>query len=208
MAPEDETDEPLPPYIIERARSARSKCKTCQKKIDKDALRLGVLVEGPFGAGHMWHHLNCAAKRMLDKVEEAYAGEAWSAAKVPVDPADLPSLEELKVVAEKAAADREKREKEKKTIPYAEIAPSNRSKCKQSGEPIPKGAVRIVLGKEAHFGNQVRTAPFAVLPVHLQAALDDPDIPHDAAALAEELRENSRGVDPDSLEEAIVEAGL
>lgn len=208
MVPEDEEEGPLPPYVIEHARSGRSKCKTCQRKIDKDALRIGVLVEGPFGAGHMWHHLNCAAKRMFERVEEAYGLRAWEAAKVPPDPEDLPTLEKLRVVAEKAAADREQQEKERKTIPYAEIAPSNRSKCKQSGEPIPKGAVRIVLGKEAHFGNQVRTAPFAVLPVHLHDALEDPEIPQDPATLAEELRENSRGVDPDSLEEAIAEAGL
>ena len=208
VADVEEEEGPLPPYVIEHARSGRSKCKICKRKIDKGAVRLGVLVEGPFGSGYMWHYLSCAAKKMYERVEEAYAMNAWEAAQDPPDPADLPTLEELKVIAEKAAADREKKERERKTMPYAEIAPSNRSKCKQSGEPIPKGAVRIVLGKEAHFGNQVRTAPFAVLPVHLHDALQDPEIPQDPATLAEELRENSRGVDPDSLEEAIAEAGL
>lgn len=207
MTPEDDPEEALAPYVIERARSGRSKCKTCQRKIDQDALRLGVLVEGPFGAGHMWHHLVCAAKRMFERVEEAYGGRAWEAAKVPPDPADLPDLDELRQVAEKAAVEREKRDKEKKTLPYAEIAPSNRSKCKQSGEPIPKGAVRIVLGKEAHFGNQVRTAPFAVLPAHVQDALQDPEIPHDPDELADALRAHS-DIDRDLLEEAIAEAGV
>ena len=71
----------LPPYIIEYARSSRSRCKTCQRKIDQGAPRLGVLVDGRYGPGHMWHHLTCAGKRMLDKVEEAYQLEAWDAAK-------------------------------------------------------------------------------------------------------------------------------
>ena len=33
-------EESLPPYVIEGARSSRSKCKTCRRKIDKDVLRL------------------------------------------------------------------------------------------------------------------------------------------------------------------------
>ena len=74
---EPEIEEQLPPYVIEGARSARSKCKTCRKKIDKDVLRIGILIEGPYGTGYMWHHLKCAARRMYDKVEEAYSMEAW-----------------------------------------------------------------------------------------------------------------------------------
>ncbi|QDV08342.1 Poly(ADP-ribose) polymerase and DNA-Ligase Zn-finger region [Planctomycetes bacterium Poly30] len=205
--PEAEPEE-LPPYVIENARSGRAKCKTCQRKIDADALRIGVLVEGRFGQGYMWHHLNCGAKRMMDQVEEAYAQEAWLNAKVPPDPEDLPTLEKLRTLAEKAEVEREKKEKAKKTIPYAEIAPSNRSKCKQSGEPIEKGAVRIILGMEAHFGNQTRVSPYAVLPRYLEQALMEPDMGTEEEGLAEALRENSRDIDPELLEQAIAEAGL
>lgn len=207
MAADEEIQEDLPPYIIEHARSGRSKCKACQRKIDQGDLRLGIYVEGRFGAGHMWHHVKCAAKQSLEKVEEAYALEAWLFAKESPDPADLPSLEELKVVAEKASVEREKRTKAKKTIPYAEVAPSGRSKCKQSGELIPLGAVRIVLGMEAHFGNQVRVAPYAVLPGCVAQALEEPDIGSEAEGLAEALRENSE-LDSELLEAAIAEAGL
>lgn len=202
-----EAPEELPPYIIEAARSGRAKCKTCQRKIDQGAVRLGILVEGRFGAGHMWHHLNCAAKRMLNEVEEAYALSSWDAAKDPLDPEELPTLEKLREVAAKAEVEREKKEKTKKTIPYAEIAPSNRSKCKQSGEAIDKGAVRIVLGKEAHFGGQTRTAPFAVLPRFLMDALEDPEIAQEEEGLADDLRANS-DIDPELFEQALAEAGL
>lgn len=205
--PEEEPVE-LPPYVIENARSGRSKCKTCQRKIDADALRIGVLVDGRFGQGYMWHHLNCAAKRMMDQVEEAYAMEAWENAKVPPDPDELPTLEKLRAVAEKASVEREKKEKAKKTIPYAECAPSNRSKCKQSGEPIDKGAVRIVLGMEAHFGGQTRISPYNVLPQYLEQALMEPDMGTEEEGLADALRENSRDIDPELLEQAIAEAGL
>ena len=39
----------MAPYKIEAARSSRSKCRTCRKKIDKDLLRIGILLEGPSG---------------------------------------------------------------------------------------------------------------------------------------------------------------
>lgn len=206
MTPPDDDPAPLPPYVIEHARSGRSKCKTCRKTIDKDALRLGVLVEGPFGEGHLWHHLECAAGRMLAKVEEAYRTEAWNAAKSPPDVDALPDLDALRALAEEAEAERAEKEKNKKVIPYAEVAPSDRSKCKQSGEPIPKGAVRIVLGKQAQFGNQTRTAPFAVLPEHVAAALEDPEIATAPDTLLAELRANSR-IDAEQLEAAIAAIG-
>ncbi len=205
--PEAEPEE-LPPYVIENARSARSKCKTCSRKIDKDVLRIGVLVDGRFGQGYMWHHLTCGAKRLMEQVEEAYEQEAWLNAKLPPDPDELPTLDKLRALAEKAAVDREKKEKAKKTIPYAEIAPSNRSKCKQSGEPIDKGAVRIILGMEAHFGNQTRVSPYSVLPQYLEQALMEPDMGTEEEGLSDALRENSRDIDPDLLEQAIAEAGL
>ena len=86
----------LPPYVIEGARSSRSKCKSCRKKIEKGILRLGILIEGPYGIGYLWHHLTCAAKRRLDDVEEAYDREAWKEAKeLPEDIPDIASLREL-----------------------------------------------------------------------------------------------------------------
>ena len=118
-----ETEEP--PYVIEGARSARSKCKICRKKIDKDVLRLGTLIEGPFGTGYIWEHLKCAAKRSFDKVEEAYAAEAWNHAKeVP----EVPDLTELAGLKEEA----EKKREERKALPHVEVAPSGRSRCKHA----------------------------------------------------------------------------
>ena len=61
--------ESLPPLVIEGARSSRSKCKGCRRAIQKDTLRLGILFEGPYGTGYLWHHLTCAARKRPDELE-------------------------------------------------------------------------------------------------------------------------------------------
>lgn len=180
-APEAETK---PPYVIEGARSARARCKSCRKKIAKGALRFGVLVVGPFGPGYMWHHLNCAAGRLYDKLEEAYRLEAWREA---ADEPNVPSLESLRALQERAAERKENR----KYPPYAEQAPSARSSCKHCGESIEKGAWRVVLGREVQFGSQVRTTPMNVLPAHVVEVLQEPDCTSSISDLQSALEENS-----------------
>ena len=104
------TAEQLPPYVIEGARSGRSRCKTCRRNIAKGGLRIGVLIEGPFGEGYLWHHLDCAAKRQWESLEEAYNGEFW------VEGVKVPPLEEKRKLCEQA----EKKKAEKKETPHVE----------------------------------------------------------------------------------------
>ena len=149
-APEPE----LAPYVIEGARSSRSKCKSCRKKIDKGVLRLGVLIEGPYGIGYLWHHLTCAAKRRLDDVEEAYASEAWKQAKEP--PEEYPTIEELRKVNEEAEEKRQAR----KQIPWFEVRPVRSRQVQElrrthgEGESPcrsrPRGRVRKPVPHDAH----------------------------------------------------------
>ena len=142
----DETiEEQLPPYLIEGARSSRSRCKTCRRKIDKGALRIGILIEGPYGIGYLWHHIRCAARQQFEKVEEAYGLEAWKGAKEPL--AKVPSLDELRKYSEET----EEKKRVRKQIPYAELDPSGRAKCKHCGEPMEKGSLRVVLGRAVYF---------------------------------------------------------
>ena len=84
----------LAPYLIEVARSSRSKCRTCKRKIEKDKLRLGILLEGPFGTGYLWHHLVCAARHRIEDVEAAYGQQAFT------DGLALPPLSELQALEE------------------------------------------------------------------------------------------------------------
>ena len=127
MRDETEVAERVPPFLIEGARSNRSRCKICRRTINKGALRLGVLIEGPYGTGYLWHHLNCAARRRFDDVQSAYEAEAWKEAKEP--PRRVPTLDKLRGLREQAEHKRATR----KSIPYAELDPSGRAKCKQCG---------------------------------------------------------------------------
>lgn len=198
----EEVEEPeLPPFLIEGARSGRAKCKTCRRAIPKDTLRIGIRVEGPFGVGHMWHHLSCAAKRQFEKVEEAYAMEAWRFAKD--EPAELPSLEELRELREVA----EQKKKEAKEIPYAELDPSGRAKCKHCGEPMEKGAPRVILGRAVEFGQQTRTSPINVHPACVADALQADDSATEVDGFAEALRANSKGLDAVVIDSVLQEIG-
>ena len=175
-APEPE----LAPYLIENARSSRSKCRTCRRKIDKDTLRIGVLLEGPYGTGYLWHHLNCAAKRRFDDVAEAYKQSAWAPElKVP----ELAQLEKLKEDAEQKRAD-------KKEAPWAERAKTGRSKCKHCDEPIAKDSWRVILDRMVGFFGQERRGPVNIHPHCVAAELQSEDCPTEVEGFFDVLREN------------------
>lgn len=195
------TETPLPTYIIEGARSSRSRCKTCRRKIDKGGLRIGMLIEGPYGTGYLWHHLRCAARRRFEQVQEAYEAEAWKEAKEP--PKKLPSIDELRKHMEELVERREKR----REIPYAEFDPSGRAKCKHCGEPLEKGSLRIVLGRDVEFGGQVRTGPVHIHPRCVGAELQEEHCATEVDGFPEALRANSSDIPTDKLEKVLVAIG-
>ncbi len=200
MTPDDQpraTEPELPPYKIEGARSSRSKCKSCKKPIQKDAVRLGILIDGPFGQGYLWHHLKCAAKRQADHVEEAYAGEYFEAG------LELPPIDSLRQLA--AAA--EKKKAEKKTAPYAEVAPTGRSKCRHCDQLIDRGSFRIGLLREVEFYGQTRQGVVNVHPGCVAAELDADHCMTEALEFAEGLKLNSRGLEPEEIQAALDAVG-
>lgn len=201
MSDEPKVEEQLPPYVIEGARSGRSKCKTCRRAIDKGALRIGILIEGPYGTGYMWHHMRCAARRQFERVEEAYELAAWKEAKEP--PQKVPPLDELKKLREEA----EERKKNRKEIPCAELAPTGRAKCKHCDEPIDKGTPRVVLGREVTFGQQVRTTPINVHPRCVAAELTAEDCETEVDGFVDALRANSGDLGADVLDRVVAEIG-
>lgn len=178
---EEGDGEDLSRHRIEAARSSRSRCRTCRRRIEKGKPRLGVLLEGPYGTGYLWHHLACAARRLPDEVEAAYAsGEREEGL-------ELPPLEELRRRRDQAEAAKARR----KDPPYLERAPSGRSRCKTCGETVGKDAPRVVLAREVTFGRQTRSAPVFVHPRCVPAELERPDSRTDADTLADALRERS-----------------
>jgi len=128
---------------IETSKSSRSSCRVCKKKIDKDELRFGVAYqsrydqEGQFSFA--WHHMPCAAKAAPEKLKpslDAYEGELSNRAELE------------KLIAEAPP----KKVKEKRAFPYAEKAPSGRSKCIECGKLIEKATFRFVVEREVDAG--------------------------------------------------------
>lgn len=200
--PQQAPPEPeLAPYVIEGARSSRSKCKSCRKKIDKGVLRLGVLIEGPYGIGYLWHHLTCAAKRRLDDVEAAFEREAWNDAKEP--PENVPTIEDMRKLNEEAEEKRQQRKK----IPFAEVDPSGRAKCKHCGEVMEKGSLRVVLGREIEFGSQYRTMPIHVHVMCVAGEIEKVDCNTRSDGFEQSIRQQSQGLTEEQIETVLKDVG-
>lgn len=146
--------------VIEPAKSGRATCRTCRKKIEKGALRFGESMESQFdpdGTSLLWHHLECAAKKVPDKVKPvlaAYTGD------VP----DRAALEQTLASAKKSAD---------RAFPYAERAPSGRSRCLECEETIPKGEWRVAIEREIDTGSFVRTGAGYLHPKCAEAHAGD-----------------------------------
>jgi len=198
-APAESEQEPeLAPYLIEAARSSRSKCRTCKRKIEKDTPRLGILLEGPYGTGYLWHHLKCAAKRKFEDVEAAYEEEAWT------EKLELPSLDELRKLKETA----EKKKADQKEAPWTERAKSGRSKCKHCDELIEKESFRVILDRTVEFFGQERRGPVNIHPKCVAAELQSPDCPTEVDDFAGSLRRNSGdGIPAADMDALIAEIG-
>jgi hypothetical protein len=149
----------------------------------------------------LWHHLNCAAKRRLDDVEAAYERKAWNDAKEP--PEDVPSIEELRKLNEEAEEKREQRKK----IPYAEIDPSGRAKCKHCGEAMEKGSLRVVLGREIEFGSQYRTMPIHVHVGCVAGEIEKVDCSSRSDGFEASIRQNSQGLSAEQIETVLKDVG-
>lgn len=193
MSDETPTGEPeLAPYKIEHARSSRSRCRTCRRAIEKGTLRLGVLLEGPYGTGYLWHHLKCAAKRRAEDVEAAYDQRAWD------EGIEVPALQELRKLKQEA----EEKKAKQKTAPWAERAPTGRAKCKHCDETIEQASWRVTLLREVTFGNQTRATPINVHARCVSAELRAEDCLTEVDGFEAALRTNSE-VDEAELVEAL-----
>ncbi len=193
----EEGQEELAPFKIELARSSRSKCKSCRRAIQKDSVRFGVLVDGRFGPGFMWHHINCAAKHRLEEIEEAYSLKCFEG---EVDP---PPIDKLRAMAETA----ERKKDEKKLAPYAELAPTGRSKCRHCDKLIEKGAYRVAVLRAVEFFGQVRSGPINLHAKCVAGELEKDDCTTEVDGFFDNLKENSTGLDEAALQKVCDEIG-
>lgn len=158
--------------VIEESKSNRATCRTCRLKIEKGVLRFGEETPNTFsadgGSSYMWHHLECAAGKMPDKVKEALAVYAG-----PVP--DREKLEAILAAPPKASA-RSGGSAPKGNYPYAERAATGRSKCLSCEEPIEKGTFRIAVEREVDTGSFSTTGPGYLHPGCARDYTGDPEI--------------------------------
>lgn len=159
---------------IELSPSGRSKCRACQKNIDKGSVRLGVSVPNPFGEGEATHyyHLECGAWRQPDALLAAATGvprgqgetaepvhgstdhtlpvdgstEAEAAAPaVEVDRSVWEALPAPQREALLAAAELSRQHHRLRRFVKVERAKTARAHCRHCRETIDKGALRLCL---------------------------------------------------------------
>jgi hypothetical protein len=157
---------------IEVAKTGRARCRVCRQPIEKAALRFGEEQPSAFGEGMqwLWYHLTCAAKKKPIPVQsalQAFEGEVPGRAE----------LDALLAEADKTAS----------VFPYAERAPTGRSKCLQCREPIEKDSLRVATEREVEAGGTARPGVGYLHPKCAGDFLEQED-------LMATLRQNSRGL--------------
>ena len=166
-------------HLIERAKSGRAVCKTCQEPIAQGELRLGEEIPNAFSGrpGMRWHHLACAADSRPAQLREALA--AFSE--------ELPERPALLIRIERALGELPPVE-----FPFAERG-ERASTCRACGLSIPAGELRLATElREEHKGY------FRLAAAHLHPGCAR------AAGLGSQdealIRTHSRGVSPADLD--------
>lgn len=175
--------------MLEIAKSGRAKCRKCKQAIAKGELRFGEETVNQFSdsgePSYFWYHLPCAAKakpRLLKADLEAYDGE-------------VPERAELeKTIA--ASAGKEKPGK----FPYAEKAPSGRSRCLACELAIEKDTLRVAIEREVDTGSFVTKGAGYLHPRCAPEFVEEPE------GLLEQIKANSTSLDAAALAE--LEAAL
>ena len=70
-----------------------------------------------------------------------------------------------------------------------------------------KGSLRVILGRDVEFGNQLRTAPVHVHPKCVAGELDNPECNTESDGLAERLRAHSAGLEDAQIAALLAEIG-
>jgi hypothetical protein len=176
-----------PGHKIEVAKSGRAACRTCRELIAKGELRLGEEAPNPYsdsgGTSFRWHHLRCAAARRPQALQIALGRYEGT----------LPERAELEQAIETWERKRAARGVPV-AFPYAERAPTGRSRCLQCEAVIAKGALRVAVQREVQAGAMVTQGPGYLHAACARAYVSDEN-------LLETLRAHSPGLSaPDAAE--------
>jgi DNA ligase-1 len=179
-----EEEKPMP-NLIEEAKSGRAACRTCRQKIDKGQLRFGEETPNAFssdgGSSYFWHHLMCAAKKKPALLKEALASYSG----------EIPNRDELE---KQLASGKGGGGDDKPPFPYAEKAPTSRSKCISCDETIEKGTWRVAIEREVDTGTFTTKGAGYLHPGCAVEHVEEDDL--SAKVLA-----NSKGLAPEEADE-------
>ncbi|CAM8931406.1 unnamed protein product [Rhodiola kirilowii] len=133
---------PQKPWKAEYAKSGRSSCKTCKDTIDKEALRLGKMVQSSHfdGLMPMWNHASC----IMNKAKQIKSVD-------DVDGIDILRWEDQQRIrkyvedggSSHAGGGSSSTAKATATEFSVEVSQTARASCKKCGEKITKGEVRM-----------------------------------------------------------------
>jgi poly [ADP-ribose] polymerase len=163
--------------LIEVAKSGRAKCRGCRQAIAKGELRYGEEVPNQFGSepALQWLHLLCAAKKHPKEMQEAMAAYTG----------EFPNREEVDKAVQAALS-------EFKSMPFAEWAPTGRSRCLHCRENIDKDTLRIAVEREVEMGGVPRPGVGYLHPRCANDYAKDPE-------LGAKLQQNSGSLKPEEL---------
>ncbi|XP_021955336.1 poly [ADP-ribose] polymerase [Folsomia candida] len=131
------------PYRAEYAKTGRAKCKGCQSLIDRDELKLAIMIQSRFhdGKDPAWYHASC----FLLKIRPKSVGDIAHFEQLRYN--DQEMLKKKIAVGSGAVAPtgREKLALKKSNLKDFSVAyaKSGQSKCQACEEKIPKGDLRI-----------------------------------------------------------------
>ncbi|KZC08363.1 PREDICTED: poly [ADP-ribose] polymerase [Dufourea novaeangliae] len=136
------------PYSVEYAKSSRASCQNCKNSIQKDSLRLAVVVQSPVHDGTIpkWYHPHCFFIKQRPKSIADIANFdniRWE------DQKDIKEKieESLKLPALPAGKGRKRASSANNTGPtkdyLVQYAKSNKSTCKACEEKIVQGEIRV-----------------------------------------------------------------
>ncbi|XP_054714565.1 poly [ADP-ribose] polymerase 1-like [Uloborus diversus] len=126
------------PFVAEYAKSSRSSCRICKEPIQKDSLRMGIMVQSPKFDGKvpLWHHSHCFFQKKQVKTTADIANFSnlrWDDQKSIKDKIEKGSTSSSKSSSASS-------ENNDFAIEYAK---SSRSTCKVCSEKIVKGEIRV-----------------------------------------------------------------
>ena len=131
------------PYLAEYSKSGRAGCKQCKKGIDKDTLRLAVMVQSPFfdGLAPKWHHFDCFFVRYHPR----NVGEIKNYEMLKYD--DQKKIDEMLMKKQVPETQKNNRKRKVKVNTsqdfFVEYSKSNRAACISCTEKIEKDEIRI-----------------------------------------------------------------